>query len=381
MTEITTINSNNENIKNIKKYTINSNNKEFKIQLGILTNIKKIIFNIEESSQINDYDYISDFSLDELKTINKIFKIYDTIDETYNELNELFINQRVSIQYEIQDINLIFSVSNFSSSKTENISLKIKKHILNKEKMNELIFKEINKMKEDFMKNKKDLENKINLLQEDLKKEKQKNENLEKHIEELKRTIKQLSEWKEMKEKYYINSRIIDDIEDVKLLHDRLTNKGIFKDKNIKFNLIYRASRDGDSPKIYQTKCQGKNNLLYVIQTKKGWKLGGYSEVKADFQNKHILDLSAFIFSLTLKKIYDYLESNSSVTFKEGYGPMFDWGFFVGNNNFFDDNLNTSIAKKSDSRFYYMDSDFEINNGEPNFLINELEVFQIILIN
>ena len=84
------------------------------------------------------------------------------------------------------------------------------------------MFKEINKMKEDFVKNKKDLENKINLLQEDLKKEKQKNENLEKHIEELKRTIKQLSEWKEMKEKYYINSRIIDDIEDVKLLHDRL---------------------------------------------------------------------------------------------------------------------------------------------------------------
>ena len=60
---------------------------------------------------------------------------------------------------------------------------------------------------------------------------------------------------------------------------------------------------------------------------------------------------------------------------------MFDWGFFVGNNNFFDDNLNTSIAKKSDLRFYYIDSDFEINNGEPNFLINELEVFQIILIN
>ena len=125
-------------------------------------------------SQFNDYDYISDFSLDELKTINKIFKIYDTIDETYNELNELFINQRVSIQYEIQDINLIFSVSNFSSSKTENISLKIKKHILNKEKTNELMFKEINKMKEDFMKNKKDLENKINLLQEDLKKKNKK---------------------------------------------------------------------------------------------------------------------------------------------------------------------------------------------------------------
>ena len=78
--------------------------------------------------------------------------------------------------------------------------------------------------------------------------------NLIQTINELKITVKELVDEKLKKEKYCINSKIIDEIEETKLLYDRIINKGFFKNKNIKFQLIYRASRDGDSSSIYKKK-------------------------------------------------------------------------------------------------------------------------------
>ena len=76
-------------------------------------------------------------------------------------------------------------------------------------------------------------------------------------------------------------------------------------------------------------------------------------------------------------KKYDYLEDNASVQFSEGCGPIFVFGFGIISKNFFVGE-NNSVSCKSDSRFYYQDIDYEINDGESKFSINELEIFQII---
>ena len=201
--------------------------------------------------------------------------------------------------------------------------------------------------------------------------------NLIQTINELKITVKELVDEKLKKEKYCINSKIIDEIEETKLLYDRIINKGFFKNKNIKFQLIYRASRDGDSSSIYKQKIQDIKNLLCIIQTKKGCKFGGFTEVSPDYSKQYFNDKNAFIFSLNKMKIYDYLEDNCSVQFTEGYGPIFAWGFSVLSKNFFEGE-NNYVSNKSDSRFYYQDNDYEINDGESKFSINELEIFQII---
>ena len=214
------------------------------------------------------------------------------------------------------------------------------------------------------------LEKKIEILE-------QENDKLIKTINELKVTIKELVNEKEKKEKYYINSRIIDEIEESKLLYERIIKKGFFKNKTIKFQLIFRASRDGDNSSIYKKKIQGIKNLLCIIQTKKGCKFGGFTEVSPDFSKQSFNDKNAFIFSLNKMKIYDYLENNCSVQFTEGYGPIFPYGLGVLTKNFFEGE-NNNVSSKSNSRFYYQDTDYEINDGESNFSINELEIFQII---
>ena len=79
------------------------------------------------------------------------------------------------------------------------------------------------------------------------------NEYLSKTIEELRKSLKDLSDYQKNKEKYHINSEIFNEVGEVKLVYDRLINKGMFKNKNPKFQLIYRVPRDGDI-KIYINK-------------------------------------------------------------------------------------------------------------------------------
>ncbi len=124
------------------------------------------------------------------------------------------------------------------TSKNEDICLKIKKANLSNEKINEIIFKEINEIKK--------------LLIE----EQNKNKNLQKIVDELiqeknqlKNKVEELIKWKEsfkekgLKElnnkdrKYKIDSKIINKNEEIELLAKRLTSKGFIQNKNVIFNL------------------------------------------------------------------------------------------------------------------------------------------------
>ena len=58
----------------------------------------------------------------------------------------------------------------------------------------------------------------------------------------------------------------------------------LFKDKNIKFKLLYQATRDGDKISDIINKIEGYSPTLFLIYTKKGVKCGGYTKAlwKAD---------------------------------------------------------------------------------------------------
>ena len=360
-------NNNDQSLIN-KEYTLDLNNIQYKVNISIINKnkIKSILFTIGEINLIRSYYYTSDFSLDEMKNINKNFRKFDTIEEAFEELNDLFFNKKVSLQIESNEIIIHLNIQNLSASKTDIICLKVAKKYFKKEEINESIIKEINQIKEKNL----FLEQKVKTLEE-------KNEVLLKTIEELKNSLNEISENQKNKEKYNINSEIFNGIDEVKLVYDRLITKGIFKDKNPKFQLIYRASRDGSNVNIYKNKILGIKNFLCVLQTKKGCKFGGYTEAAPDYSKGYINDENAFIFSLDKRKIYNYLENNASVGFFDGNGPNFCYGFCVQSKDFFigDDN---SVCNKKDSRFYYQDKDYEINNYENKFIINDLEVFQVI---
>ena len=136
-----------EEIKNIKEYEINSKNQNFKVMLGVFhNNTSAIIFQIEELNSINNYYFKSGFSLDELKSMSKLFRIVDSIDELYNELNQIFNKKNVIIELEYDYANLHLILSSLSSQ-TQEIILPIKKKKINSKIANEVLFREINEIK------------------------------------------------------------------------------------------------------------------------------------------------------------------------------------------------------------------------------------------
>ena len=118
-----------------------------------------------------------------------------------------------------------------------------------------------------------------------------------------------------------------------------------------------------------------------MIQTIKGCKFGGYTETTIKSGNgEDYKDPNAFVFSLNKYKIYENLKKGeNAVCHSKDWGPIFRFdAFAVWNRNFFSYDMHT-VGSKLDSHYGIMNQDYEINNGEANFGIKELEVYQIII--
>ena len=95
-----------EEIKDIKTYNINYLNKNYLVKLGKINKSEKIVFIIEETDCIKNYLYKSEFSLDDLKQLSKLFRIFDSIDEAYNDIINIKI---IKMEFTSIDINLILT--------------------------------------------------------------------------------------------------------------------------------------------------------------------------------------------------------------------------------------------------------------------------------
>lgn len=206
---------------------------------------------------------------------------------------------------------------------------------------------------------------------------------------ELKHKVNELIKWRENLEKnevkiidnklVQIDSKIIKKNEEVEFLIKALTPKGFIKNCTINFNLIYRASRDGGCAEKYHNKCNKKTNTLCLIKTRKACIFGGYTETMVTNGYEKKIDPNAFVFSLNKMKIYDNIKKEENVViFWKDVGPEFVGAFKVKGDDFFENDVH-EVGKKSESNFGIMNEDYELNNGDKNFNVQELEVFEIII--
>jgi len=71
--------------------------------------------------------------------------------------------------------------------------------------------------------------------------------------------------------------------------------------KRIRLQKEYRMTEDGFKRAVWKEKCGGKGPLLHVIESDKGKRCGGYSDVKWPMIDNHKFhpDPKAFLFSLS----------------------------------------------------------------------------------
>lgn len=182
-----------------------------------------------------------------------------------------------------------------------------------------------------------------------------------------------------MIEEIGIDSKIITKLEDIEFITKRLINNDEnLKQKKIKYNLIYRGTRDGDSFSNFHSKVDNKNCHLSIIETIKGLKFGVFIE-KPLGTGSYINDDKCFIFSLNLKKIYNT---------KKGANNINDFSNYIINlnnqpicivKNYLSNNRSYTCTKGgADASFIGFVKDYELNNNEEYFQVKELETFQIV---
>ena len=155
----------------------------------------------------------------------------------------------------------------------------------------------------------------------------------------------------------------------------------------IKYSLVYRATRDGDSSKIFHSKCDFIGPNLTLIKTKKDFIFGGFTykgwkhlfkDIKKDEPEygTEIKDEKAFVFSINEKKIYKNGKPDEPAIYcNNNFGPVFKNNCF----KIYDEFLKNGgiCGKIEESNFVTQEKEYEINGGEEKFDIKEIEVFQI----
>ena len=162
-----------------------------------------------------------------------------------------------------------------------------------------------------------------------------------------------------------------------------IINKNDFKlisswiNKNvIKYELLYKATVDGDSIDDFIKKCENKGPTLLILKSNKEHIFGGYTE-KNWIKNKSISSPDSFLFNINIKKKFTINNDGYIHIYNEfGYGNNSDYELqlynnFLSNNNYCRQATN---YKKSYSKNY------ELTNGEKYFKVKELEVFKVSII-
>ena len=169
---------------------------------------------------------------------------------------------------------------------------------------------------------------------------------------------------------------------------DILTNKDekimifnwIRQNTKMRFNLLFKATRDGDRISAFTDKVKGKTPTLILIKTKTGYKFGGYTTVEWDMTGSYTYkrDENAFIFSINNKKKFNVKKGEENYAICGGQNHF---AFGGGHNLTIWDNFFANDNSKdyySCNYSYGTTSNYELTGGANKFYVEECEVYQVI---
>ena len=126
------------------------------------------------------------------------------------------------------------------------------------------------------------------------------------------------------KDLYKIDSKILTKKEEIDFISNRIKEMKYFNNKNIFYELIFKATKDGGNSTAFHGKCDGISKTITIIKTIKGLKFGGYIDKKWNNNGVWIKDdENCFIFSLDFKKIYNPIKGKIEYFFGRSHGPNF----------------------------------------------------------
>ena len=293
------------------------------------------------------------FTKENFLKFNKFFRQFDSIDEIFDFLKNIVLEKITTLSIQDKILKLKIEIPSLIKNRqpTEFFLMLINEDI----NQNEILNKLIEKTKE------------IDLL-------KKKVDFLYKYFDNKKNDIDLINSFNDTAINIYnaINSKVFKSHNEIIFINKgfvKLLNKSI-----IKMELIYRASRDGDSSKSFHNICNGKPNTLTVIKTSVGKRFGGFTQAEWSNEEGYIPDEKAFLFSIDDKEFYwiKKEETKYAIFCNQAYGPAFGRGpdFYISSNC-----RNNSSYTKQESFDYKGKTNSLV--GNTKFSAIDYELYQI----
>ena len=175
------------------------------------------------------------------------------------------------------------------------------------------------------------------------------------------------------------NSKIITNMEDLDLIARGLAKDDIDSLRNLQvlYKLRYRASEHGGEAEDFHERCDEYEGTLIIIKTKDDNMFGGYTKVSWDDEDgEEKMDEDAFVFSINLEKLYFNFGKRNNIICNKNKGPC-----FVGMLDIQEHILKgKGFVNSSGIQCYDGENEkYEINGGKNEFVIEEMEVFQVVI--
>ena len=145
----------------------------------------------------------------------------------------------------------------------------------------------------------------------------------------------------------------------------------------ISYDLIYKASRDGDKSENFHSKCDNIHNTLVIITTTDSNIFGAFT-TKTWTHSGVVSDPLAFAFSINNQKIYNIIDNKNgehAIYTDNSYGPCFGYGTDFG--------LRSGCLGRNDNWCYckntYNFNGEHMNQNNFHFKVLDYEVYHIIL--
>ena len=380
----TTPGENNEEPTTKREFTISlSSDESIKYLLKIEQNDKLLNLSLKpkEENIILSF-YTKSFTLESLKNISKLFRLYDSINEViYYLFEELENNKQVLKLDKNLNMLLVFSYQIPGAKKADEIILCLEKSNLKNEDINNILVKEIIKMQKEIKQLKEENEKLKTMIE--TKKEDKKDTNIEEiintKIEKIKDDIN--NRFKEYETEINDLKNQIEDSKNIYLTdiskYIKIINEKIpeYKDKNIKMKLIYDANKDGQNYTNCHAKCNNIPNTLSLITTTKDKKFGFFRSISINGQGPWKVDNKAFFISYDKNKVYKIKSNQNSVAFDNSCFIQTKPFTLIG--NILNDKYSCADKDNMNQYFEGFTENYELNGGERDFHVKKFEVYQL----
>ena len=367
----------------IKEFNnINVGNDLYNIELSKLNNGEdNSILITARNINNNSLYYQNHFSLDQLMSLSKTFRFCDDISEALNIISKIFELENKYYISNGEDELILHLKINLPSGDEQEIQLNLKKIESIENVSKDELLEKIKILEEE----NKRLKEEISMIKIDnIKKDKiikslTKNQNNNIQAENNNEKIIESNNEEEELDENILNTDIIQTQEEINFIENRLKQIYYFQDKNIKYQLLYKGTKNGDKALNFHTLVDGIKNTLTLVKSKKGIRFGGFTSlIWNQIGGYGKCDPFAFCFSLDLKKIYNSQKNQKAIFCSDGYCPYFKgtntiFGIY---NQFFTQGGWCDYTTSSYS-FGKFDKNFEITDGEQSFEVDDVEVFKV----